>query len=214
MPGAYKLQQVVLCDNVWSLALPLAACTRHSWESDTSCCCATQWCVRLCWLQLVACLAACLRCAGAALADGAAGSCPRRRSESWHPGRVILLTCRACSGTALVTCCSVWASMELPLRCAPAAPPFSCHRASCHGPAVFISLCIYCLSCPVPLLQFAVVGRAGQALNIANEKVSESQLVAAVQQAAAEALPQGCLDLQASRAGLQCFRQHACDLNS
>lgn len=49
-----------------------------------------------------------------------------------------------------------------------------------------------------PTVQFTVAGRAGQALNIAAENISESLLVAAVQRAADEALPRGCLDLQAS----------------
>lgn len=50
-------------------------------------------------------------------------------------------------------------------------------------------------------LQFAVAGRAGQALHIAGENISEAQLVSAVQQAAAEALPAGCMDLQVSERG-------------
>lgn len=41
-------------------------------------------------------------------------------------------------------------------------------------------------------------------LNIAAENISESQLVAAVQRAAADALPRGCLDLQASQGGAGC----------
>lgn len=61
-------------------------------------------------------------------------------------------------------------------------------------------------ACPPPVCppiphaaQFTIVGRAGQVLNIAAENISESQLVVAMQRAAADALPRGCLDLQASQ---------------
>ena len=44
--------------------------------------------------------------------------------------------------------------------------------------------------------QFAFIGRLGQALDIANEKISEKMVVAAVAEAAAAMLPGGCLDLK------------------